>query len=53
MSVNLVIVHSNPQPKREQHYPVQWLFYSQGQELRVQVEHDNDCRPHVLDKGAA
>lgn len=53
MTPNLVIVHSNPQPTRERYYPSTWLFYSQGQELQVQVEHDINYRPHVLDKGAA
>lgn len=53
MSINLVIVRSNPQPDREQHYPVQWLIYIEGQELLIHVEHDSHLRPHVLDTGAA
>lgn len=53
MSANLVIAHSNPQPKRSRRYPSTWLFYSLGREFHVRVKRDRNYSPHVLNKRAA
>jgi len=53
MSANLVIVNSNPQPDIQRDYPIAWLVYTQGQELQLRVERDEDYKPRVFDKGAA
>lgn len=54
MTANLVIVVSNPRPKREPHYPETWLLYSQGQgPVEVHVARDRAERPHVVDEGVA
>ena len=54
MTIDLVIVASNPQPKREARYPRTWLLYRQGQgPVKVQVERDNNKTPHMRDKAPA
>jgi hypothetical protein len=53
-STRLVIVGSNPSPKRDLQCPPQWLLHAQGRAtLSLQVTYDIYGKPHVLNKKAA
>jgi hypothetical protein len=50
MLTELAIAVRNPEPDREMCQPRTWLLYRHGEAREIQIMHDEDNKPHVLDK---
>jgi hypothetical protein len=50
---DLAVVFKNDQPRREAHYPHEWILLTHDQQFDVFVSRDNARSPRVVRKKAA